>query len=130
MAQGIGAMLDEWCEGEGLSWSFMPNFNPLYEHFLTSLDPKKNPWAGTFLGTFERLGITIEPEIFPAGTDSRFVRAMNVPCFGFSPMRNTPILLHDHDERLAVSEFLAGIGVYEELIRDMGNAPDAPAGNL
>ena len=106
---------------EGLSWSFMPNFNPLFEQFLTSLgarrgppgrprayyssafarllacyshtlcgihllvsdasaaaatgmlltaaplvsDPKVNPWAGTFFGTFEHLEIAIEPEIFP-----------------------------------------------------------------
>ena len=126
----IGAMLDEWCEGEGLSWKFMDNFNPLYEHFLTSLDPTVNPWAGTFLGCFERLGIGVEPEIFPAGTDSRFVRAIGVPCFGFSPIRNTPILLHDHNERLRVSEFTNGIGVYMELIHDMGNAAHALAEKL
>ena len=63
-----------------------------------------------------------------AGTDSRFVRAVGVPCFGFSPIRNTPILLHNHDERLRVDEFTTGIEVYMELLRDLGNAPHAPGG--
>ncbi len=37
-------------------------------------------------------------EIFPAATDCRFVRHAGIPGFGFSPMANTPILLHDHNE--------------------------------
>jgi len=37
----------------------------------------------------------VEREIFPAGTDSRFLRAMGVQAIGFSPMAHTPILLHE-----------------------------------
>jgi len=37
----------------------------------------------------------VEREIFPAGTDSRFLRAMGVQAIGFSPMAYTPILLHE-----------------------------------
>jgi acetylornithine deacetylase/succinyl-diaminopimelate desuccinylase-like protein len=58
-----------------------------------------------------------EPSIFPAATDSRWVRmALGVPCFGFSPMRRTPILLHDHDEHIGVETFLEGIRVFEAMI--------------
>eukprot|EP00252_Welwitschia_mirabilis_P014451 TRINITY_DN3174_c0_g1_i2.p1 TRINITY_DN3174_c0_g1~~TRINITY_DN3174_c0_g1_i2.p1 ORF type:complete len:418 (+),score=62.69 TRINITY_DN3174_c0_g1_i2:91-1344(+) len=39
-----------------------------------------------------------KPEIFPAATDARYVRKLGIPAFGFSPMANTPILLHDHNE--------------------------------
>ena len=47
---------------------------------------------------FKLQGVPIIPEIFPASTDARFIRAAKFPAFGFSPMRNTPILLHEHNE--------------------------------
>jgi acetylornithine deacetylase/succinyl-diaminopimelate desuccinylase-like protein len=62
---------------------------------------------------------TLEPEIFPAATDSYFFRNIGIPCFGFSPIRNTPILLHDKNEFLGVSEFLEGIQIYENLIESL-----------
>lgn len=39
-----------------------------------------------------------KPEIFPAATDSRYFRNLGLPAIGFSPMANTPLLLHDHNE--------------------------------
>lgn len=47
---------------------------------------------------------------------------VGVPAFGFSPMNNTPILLHDHDEYLNETVFLRGIEIYESIIRALGNA--------
>jgi hypothetical protein len=38
--------------------------------------------------------------VFPAATDSRYVRGAGIPAIGFSPMNHTPVLLHDHDEYL------------------------------
>ena len=49
------------------------------------------------MGWQERLGINVEPEIFPAGTDSRFVRAIGVPCFGFCACQ--PKALHPASDR-------------------------------
>jgi aminoacylase len=46
----------------------------------------------------KELGKELDIEIFPAATDSRFFRQRGIPSFGFSPMSNTPILLHDHNE--------------------------------
>ena len=61
--------------------------------------------------------------VFPAATDSRWVRLiLGVPCFGFSPMRRTPILLHDHDEFLPLDVFLEGVRVYEALIPRLTDA--------
>lgn len=40
---------------------------------------------------------------------------------GFSPMRNTPILLHDHNEYLSADVFLEGIVVFRALIADLAN---------
>lgn len=68
------------------------------------------------------LGVDIEPEIFPASTDSRFLRELGIPALGFSPMRNTPILLHDHNEYIDEGIFLEGIGVYERLVTALASA--------
>uniref|UniRef100_A0A8C8DPL1 N-acyl-aliphatic-L-amino acid amidohydrolase n=1 Tax=Oryzias sinensis TaxID=183150 RepID=A0A8C8DPL1_9TELE len=65
----------------------------------------------------------LNKEIFPAATDSRFIRAVGIPAIGFSPMNRTPILLHDHNEYLNEEVFLKGIGVYERLIPALTSVP-------
>ena len=86
----------------------------------------------------------IQCEIFPAGTDSRYLRAVitwhikfrlpnrlisyyhilqiGLPALGFSPINQTPILLHDHNEFLDESVFLRGIDIYEAIIPSLANA--------
>lgn len=71
-------------------------------------------------------GIEIEPEIFPASTDSRYLRELGIPALGFSPMRNTPILLHDHNEYIDQGVFADGIGVYERLITALASSERLP----
>ncbi|RAL39781.1 hypothetical protein DM860_003314 [Cuscuta australis] len=61
----------------------------------------------------EKLG---KPEIFPASTDARYFRERGLTAIGFSPMANTPVLLHDHNEFLNKDEYLKGVGVYESII--------------
>jgi len=68
-------------------------------------------------------GAPIERQIFPAATDSRYVRRAGVPAFGFSPMRNLPSLLHDHNEYLPRSTYLEGIDVYTSLISSLASLP-------
>lgn len=74
----------------------------------------------------EKENIDLELEVFPAATDSRFLRQAGYPCIGFSPMKNTPILLHDHNEFLNEEVFLEGIKVYESLIPALSNIPEIP----
>jgi aminoacylase len=60
------------------------------------------------------------PSLFPAATDSRWIRqAIGVPCIGFSPIAETPVLLHDHDEFIFRDGFLSGVGVYASLVREL-----------
>jgi len=120
------ATLDEWCAAEGLEWRFAEWTSPLHDHYLTSLDREKNPWWGLFLDACRARGTDLEPEVFPAGTDSRFLRRIGVPAIGFSPIKNTPILLHDHNEFLHKDVFLEGIDVYEDLIRALASAEAFP----
>ena len=53
---------------------------------------------------------------FQAATDSRYVRAAGIPALGFSPIKNHPILLHDHNERIHESCILDGREIYNKLI--------------
>ena len=66
--------------------------------------------------------LKIEKEIFPAGSDSRFLRAMGIPCLGFSPLNYTPILLHDHNEHVNERVFLDGIEIFVDMISALANA--------
>jgi aminoacylase len=82
---------------------------------------EKNVWWTSFQVACGKLGIQVQTEIFPAATDSRYLRALDIPAFGFSPMNNTPILLHDHNERLHVDVFTRGIEIYVTLIETLVN---------
>ena len=117
----VRALLDGWCGAEGLSWRFAPWAGEVDGHAVTSIDPKVNPWWSVFSSSMNAQGLTVEPEIFPAGTDSRFLRLLGVPALGFSPMSNSPVLLHEHDEYLDRAVYLKGIGVYERLLCDLAS---------
>ncbi len=121
----IKFLLDKWCkecspsEEEGLkvTWKHVSGLDDdLHEHSLTSTDARVNPWYGIFGSALEKMGRTYEPEVFPAATDSRFLRALGIRALGFSPMRNSEIMLHENDEYLLEEVFLDGISVYVTLI--------------
>ncbi|CAG8469715.1 23288_t:CDS:2 [Cetraspora pellucida] len=82
---------------------------------------ENNIWWVVFRDFCKGRNIPIEPEIFPAGTDSRFLRGIGIPALGVSYIRNTPILLHDHDERINENLFLEGIEFYKDLIYQLAN---------
>ncbi|KAJ1954156.1 adenylate cyclase, partial [Linderina pennispora] len=76
-----------------------------------------NPFWTAFSGVMADLGISVFKEIFPAATDSRYLRKAGVPALGVTPLTNAPILLHDHNEFVTESEFLNGIDFYAKVIQ-------------
>ncbi|WJX10627.1 N-acyl-aliphatic-L-amino acid amidohydrolase [Trifolium repens] len=77
-----------------------------------------NPWWALLENAVQEAGGKLgKPEIFPASTDARYFRNLGLPAIGFSPMANTPILLHDHNEYLHKEEYLKGIKIYESIIK-------------
>ncbi|MED6156499.1 hypothetical protein PIB30_014897 [Stylosanthes scabra] len=84
---------------------------------LTKTD-SSNPWWSLLENAIEKAGGKLgKPEVFPASTDARYFRERGLPAIGFSPMANTPILLHDHNEFLSKDEYLKGIEIYESIIK-------------
>ncbi|XP_017848051.1 aminoacylase-1-like [Drosophila busckii] len=110
----------DWCEeaGGGIELYFEMK-NPFVEP--TKIDDS-NPFWVAFKKTLDELGLKTRARVFPGATDSRFIRHIGIPALGFSPINNTPILLHDHDEFLRADTYLHGIEVYKKLIPAVANA--------
>lgn len=114
-AEAFQNLLDEWTAQEGISYTLLHHQN----EFNVSPTDRSNVFWNSICSTLETMDIPFEPQIFPAGTDSRFYRALGIPAFGFSPIRNTPVLLHDHDEFVFAKEYLRGIDIFESLIKNL-----------
>jgi len=130
----IGDMITSWCrecsirpKGEVKWEGIMGHGDLAQKHALTKTD-ESNPWFKVFEGSMKAMGHGIEPSVFPAATDSRFLRALGVKAFGFSPMRNTEIMLHENDEYLEESVFVEGVEVYVGLIEALGSVTDLDNG--
>mmetsp|Transcript_8988 Transcript_8988/g.16594 ORF Transcript_8988/g.16594 Transcript_8988/m.16594 type:complete len:471 (-) Transcript_8988:76-1488(-) len=120
----VKAMLDDWTKAEGMSWRVNPdvgNFKD-FDHAVTSTDPEKNKWWKLFSEACSNAELQAVPEIFPAGTDSRFLRMKGISAFGFSPMSGSPIMLHEHNEFIERETFVKGIEIYEKILPELANA--------
>ncbi|KAJ8258323.1 hypothetical protein COCON_G00173350 [Conger conger] len=122
--QEFEKQIQRWCKeaGEGITYEFAQKHT---NQDMTSTEDS-DPWWKAFSATFKTMNISLEKEIFPAATDSRFIRAVGLPAIGFSPMNQTPILLHDHNEYLSEQVFLRGIQVYQELLPALASVPALP----
>ncbi|XP_020591009.1 aminoacylase-1 isoform X2 [Phalaenopsis equestris] len=113
---------EEWApSSRNLTFEFIQKV-PVHDMFgnpaITTAD-SSNPWWTLLVDAVQKAnGRLAKPEIFPASTDVRYFRARGIPAFGFSPMANTPILLHDHNEFLNKAEYLKGIAIYESIIKE------------
>ena len=94
------ARLDAWCNvpGGGVTWEPLPQVcgegGLMMANPVTPVEGPDAHWWRVFEGAMGRAGRALHaPSIFPAATDSRWVRLLHgAPCLGFSPMRRTPIL--------------------------------------
>ncbi|XVE66473.1 hypothetical protein DITRI_Ditri08aG0082400 [Diplodiscus trichospermus] len=111
---------EEWAPASrNMTFEFKQKGNPrdsLGRPLLTATD-SSNPWWTLLDEAIKKTGKIGKPEIFPASTDARCFRQLGLPAIGFSPMANTPVLLHDHNEFLNQAEYLRGIDVYESIIK-------------
>lgn len=103
--------------GEGVSFKFLSTEKEVTPTKLNA----DNSWWTELKAQFDKMGMKINTHIFPAATDARFIRALGIPAFGFSPMNNTPVRLHDHDEFLNTKVFLKGIDIYCNIISALAN---------
>ncbi|KAK8734998.1 hypothetical protein OTU49_005777 [Cherax quadricarinatus] len=115
-----------WCKsaGDDVEYEFPlleDSTQTLTQSLLTCVEDGKNPWWDAFSQACKDEGVKLEKQVFPAGTDCRYIRELNIPALGFSPMNRTPILLHDHNEFLNEKVFLRGIEIYQTIIPALAN---------
>ena len=113
------AMLRKWLDeaGSDIKLEFLAKFT---DQSMTSVDDQ-DPWYSALKEAFAKHKLQVRPQIFPAGTDSRYLREVGIPAIGFSPMPNTPVLLHDHNEFLNETVFLRGIDIFENIIENVAS---------
>jgi acetylornithine deacetylase/succinyl-diaminopimelate desuccinylase-like protein len=62
-------------------------------------------------------GVPVVSPLVRGFTDCHFFRAKGIPCFGFMPLRNSPLeggMVHGIDERITIESLRAGLrGMYE-----------------
>ena len=98
-----------------------PEYDVYPEAVLTSVD-EDYPWFQAFMKAARKQDLEIVTRIFPASSDSSYLRNAGVPSYGFSPMPNTPVLLHDHNEFLNEKVFMKGIDIFCDVIAEMASA--------
>lgn len=109
----------EWLNSAGTGVSFEYSQHSKVSA-ITAVD-ETNPFWMAFASTFSELGLKYKRSFFLGATDSRFLRMIDIPAINFSPMINTPILLHDHNEFLNDAVFVNGINVYTKIIAAIAN---------
>ncbi|MCJ8744176.1 hypothetical protein PDJAM_G00115420 [Pangasius djambal] len=119
--QEFEEQIKAWCKEAGDDITY--DFAQKGMNQKTTSTEDSDPWWRAFSSTCKSMNMTLKKEIFPAATDSRFIRAAGLPAIGFSPMNRTPILLHDHNELISESVFLKGIHIYETLIPALASVP-------
>ncbi|KAK5605361.1 Aminoacylase-1A [Crenichthys baileyi] len=122
--QEFEKQIKRWCKDAGDDVTY--EFAQKHMNQNVTSTAENDPWWSAFSSACKSLNMTLDKEIFPAATDSRFIRAVGIPAIGFSPMNRTPILLHDHNEYLNERVFLNGISVYERLIPALTTVPALP----
>ncbi|XP_071983179.1 aminoacylase-1 isoform X2 [Engystomops pustulosus] len=116
--------IENWCRAAGDQVTYEYHQKCMNRRITTPED--SNPWWKAFSDPCKELGLKLKPEIFPAATDSRYIRTAGFDALGFSPMNNTPILLHDHNEYLNEDVFLHGIQIYTRIIGSLASVPPLP----
>ncbi|CAH2075524.1 unnamed protein product, partial [Iphiclides podalirius] len=112
-------MILDWCKeaGDNVTMEYYVK-NPQVKS--TDIGERSNFWKAVHK-TVVGMGLGIECVICPGVTDARYVRLRGIPVIGFSPLLNTPLLLHAHNERVHVDEFKRGIDVMEEVVKAVAN---------
>ncbi|CAJ0936050.1 unnamed protein product, partial [Mesorhabditis belari] len=115
------AMLNDWAKTAGKGTKIEYTQKAMIKNMTPTV--MSDPFWAAFEGTLVSEGCEFTKEIFTGATDSRFLRSKGLRSIGFSPMKNTPSLLHDHNEYLNEKVFLRGVEIYEKLIENLASVP-------
>ncbi|KAL5278508.1 ACY1.2 family protein [Megaselia abdita] len=111
--------IQKWCEEAGGDIEIVFEIKePVTER--TKLDNTNIYWTA-FKQGLESMKLKHKARVMAGGTDIQYLRALNIPAIGFSPIINTPVLLHDHNEFLTAEMYLLGIKIWKEILMEVAN---------
>ena len=95
-------MLRGWLAeaGSDIELEFLVKFT---DQTLTSVD-HKDPWFSAMTSAFKKHNLNVRPQIFPAGTDSRYWFTRLLTCY--------PTIIKNRDEKGGKIYFSIRIGAY------------------
>ena len=111
----IEEKLNGFMADSGVDWNYLLKSGGCP---VSTTDPANFYWSALQEALNEG-NIEYEVKIFPGGSDSRFYRSIGLSAYGISPFRDTPTLVHDHNEFLNSKVFLEGIDFYVKLIEKL-----------
>ncbi|XP_075970877.1 aminoacylase-1-like [Anticarsia gemmatalis] len=112
-------MIIRWCKeaGDGVTFEYVVK-NPQVKS--TILNDKLAFWK-VMDKAVKDMGFILKPVVCPGATDARYVRQQGIPAIGFSPLFDSPLLLHAHDESLHVDVFKKAVDLMEKVIEAVAN---------
>ncbi|KAJ8732962.1 hypothetical protein PYW07_015561 [Mythimna separata] len=112
-------MILRWCEeaGEGVSFEYIVK-NPQVRS--TKIDGSVPFWE-VMKKVVADMGYSIRCVNCPGATDLRYVRRQGIPAISFSPLMDSAMLLHAHDEKIHVDVFRKGIDIIEKVVEAIAN---------
>lgn len=78
-----------------------------------------NPMCENFLRSLTNRGVLYNMTISPGYSDASVFRHENIPVIGFTPINNTPPLIHNNNEYVKKTQFLENIDLLTNIIRDL-----------
>ncbi|XP_043464251.1 aminoacylase-1-like [Leptopilina heterotoma] len=112
-------MIQNWCKDAGNGVYYTTELKEPYVD-NTKMDSSNIFWMA-FKKASDNLNIKLDPMIRLGASDSRFLRSMGVPTFGFTPINYTPIRMHGDNEFLNKDIFLKGIEIFMNIITEIAN---------
>ncbi|KAJ1721720.1 adenylate cyclase [Coemansia erecta] len=112
---GFRRWLEQVAQEEGVELEFVQFWAD------NTMTPREGTFWAAFAGALQQLDIKYRNEIFPAATDSRYLRRAGVPALGVSPLCGLPILLHDHDEYVRESDYTHAVDFYKCVVKALAN---------
>lgn len=113
------SMITRWCTEAGRNVTFEYVLkNPKVQN--TNLD-ENLPFWNVMKKAVNEMGLSIRAAICPGATDARYIRQQGIPAINFSPLINTPLLLHAHDEKVHVDIYKKGIDIMEKVVKEVAN---------
>ncbi|KAL3680809.1 hypothetical protein R1sor_023765 [Riccia sorocarpa] len=115
-------IVEEWApEGRNMSFYFKVKTETVTGEIPSTIADDTNPWWSLMRKAVSKFNATLSPQRANGASDSRFVRMRGVSALGITPIQNVPFLIHSHNEVMNGYEFLKGIAVTTEIVKEYGS---------